>query len=160
MKGKNKEDKEKFIEDLVSEVKEDFEKRRAARLEKERQWELNMSFVSGNQYCGLTVDGEIESADKEYFWQNREVFNHIAPIIESRLARFSRIAPVFSVRPKTDDDSDVNAAALAEKLIGSAFEKYNLDETVKKVTVWSEICGTAFYKIVWDNNGGNVILRV
>lgn len=160
MKGKNKEDKEKFIEDLVSEVKEDFEKRRAARLEKERQWELNMSFVSGNQYCGLTVDGEIESADKEYFWQNREVFNHIAPIIESRLARFSRIAPVFSVRPKTDDDSDVNAAALAEKLIGSAFEKYNLDETVKKVTVWSEICGTAFYKIVWDNNGGNVIGEV
>lgn len=160
MKDKNKEDKEKFIEDLVSEVKEDFEKRRAARLEKERQWELNMSFVSGNQYCGLTVDGEIESADKEYFWQNREVFNHIAPIIESRLARFSRIAPVFSVRPKTDDDSDVNAAALAEKLIGSAFEKYNLDETVKKVTVWSEICGTAFYKIVWDNNGGNVIGEV
>lgn len=160
MKGKNKEDKEKFIEDLVSEVKEDFEKRRAARLEKERQWELNMSFVSGNQYCELNVDGEIESADKEYFWQNREVFNHIAPIIESRLARFSRIAPVFSVRPKTDDDSDVNAAALAEKLIGSAFEKYNLDETVKKVTVWSEICGTAFYKIVWDNNGGNVIGEV
>lgn len=157
MKVKSKEDKEKFIEELVSEVKEDFEKRRAARLEKERQWELNMKFISGDQYCGLAGDGEIESADKEYFWQNRETFNHIAPIIESRLARFSRIAPVFSVRPKTDDDSDVNAAALAEKLIGSAFEKYNLDETVKKVTVWSEICGTAFYKIVWDNDGGNVI---
>lgn len=157
MKKIDKNEKDKFKEDLIADVKADFENRRKARVENERQWELNMNFISGNQYCGINARGDLEDKDRDFFWQEREVFNHIAPVIESRLARFSRVSPLFSVRPKTDDDKDVNGAAIAEKLLASAFEKYDLDETVKKVTVWSETCGTGFYKIVWDNRGGNAV---
>lgn len=157
MKKIDKNEKDKFKEDLIADVKADFENRRKARVENERQWELNMNFISGNQYCGINARGDLEDKDRDFFWQEREVFNHVAPVIESRLARFSRVSPLFSVRPKTDDDKDVNGAAIAEKLLASAFEKYDLDETVKKVTVWSETCGTGFYKIVWDNRGGNVV---
>lgn len=157
MKKIDKNEKDKFKEDLIADVKADFENRRKARVENERQWELNMNFISGNQYCGINARGDLEDTDRDFFWQEREVFNHIAPVIESRLARFSRVSPLFSVRPKTDDDKDVNGAAIAEKLLASAFEKYDLDETVKKVTVWSETCGTGFYKIVWDNRGGNAV---
>lgn len=157
MKKIDKNEKDKFKEDLIADVKADFENRRKARVENERQWELNMNFISGNQYCGINARGDLEDTDRDFFWQEREVFNHVAPVIESRLARFSRVSPLFSVRPKTDDDKDVNGAAIAEKLLASAFEKYDLDETVKKVTVWSETCGTGFYKIVWDNRGGNAV---
>lgn len=157
MKKIDKNEKDKFKEDLIADVKADFENRRKARVENERQWELNMNFISGNQYCGINARGDLEDKDRDFFWQEREVFNHVAPVIESRLARFSRVSPLFSVRPKTDDDKDVNGAAIAEKLLASAFEKYDLDETVKKVTVWSETCGTGFYKIVWDNRGGNAV---
>ena len=157
MKKIDKNEKDKFKEDLIADVKTDFENRRKARVENERQWELNMNFISGNQYCGINARGDLEDKDRDFFWQEREVFNHVAPVIESRLARFSRVSPLFSVRPKTDDDKDVNGAAIAEKLLASAFEKYDLDETVKKVTVWSETCGTGFYKIVWDNRGGNAV---
>ncbi len=152
-----KKEKDKFAEDIVSDVLEDFENRRKERADTERQWELNMNFLAGNQYCGIGARGEIESEDREYYWQGREVYNHIAPVIESRLARFSRISPVMSVRPRSDDDADVNGASLAEKLLDSAFERYDLDGTVKKTTVWSETCGTGFYKIVWDNRGGNAV---
>lgn len=157
MKKIDKNEKDKFKEGLIADVKADFENRRKARVENERQWELNMNFISGNQYCGINARGDLEDTDRDFFWQEREVFNHVAPVIESRLARFSRVSPLFSVRPKTDDDKDVNGAAIAEKLLASAFEKYDLDETVKKVTVWSETCGTGFYKIVWDNRGGNAV---
>lgn len=157
MKKIDKNEKDKFKEDLIADVKADFENRRKARVENERQWELNMNFISGNQYCGINARGDLEDTDRDFFWQEREVFNHVAPVIESRLARFSRVSPLFSVRPKTDDDKDVNGAAIAEKLLASAFERYDLDETVKKVTVWSETCGTGFYKIVWDNRGGNAV---
>ena len=157
MKKIDRNEKDKFKEDLIADVKADFENRRKARVENERQWELNMNFISGNQYCGINARGDLEDKDRDFFWQEREVFNHVAPVIESRLARFSRVSPLFSVRPKTDDDKDVNGAAIAEKLLASAFEKYDLDETVKKVTVWSETCGTGFYKIVWDNRGGNAV---
>ncbi len=148
---------DKFKENLVREVTEDFEIRRAERLSLERQWELNMNFMLGNQYCKLDGRGEITTEDKDFFWQKREVFNHVAPLIETRLAKFARVKPIISVRPKTDDDEDAKNAVLAEKLIEGAFEKTGLYQKVKKVTAWSEICGTGFYKILWNENGGNVI---
>ncbi len=145
------------IKKLVSDVQADFEERQKARLTLERQWEINMNFLSGNQYCGLNSRGEIIDESKSYYWQNREVFNHIAPIIESRLARFSRVNPSVSVRPRTDDDKDVAAANGAEKLIVEAFKNSDVDNVVRKVNTWAETCGTGFYKVVWNNQGGELV---
>lgn len=147
-------ERKRFIAALVKETEEDFNRRRMARLPYERQWELNMNYLKGNQYCDVNMRGEIECEEREYFWQNREVFNHIAPITETRLARFSRISPVISVRPASDDDEDVSGAALAEKLISAAFEKADVSGAVKRATVWSETCGSGFYKVLWNENGG------
>ena len=147
--------KKEFYEDVVRQVEEDFENRRKNRLKLERQWELNMNFLAGDQYCDVNARGDVVGTEKEFFWQRREVFNHIAPIVESRLAKFAGISPVLGVRPKTEDDEDVSGAELCEKLLSSTIEKERVAETVGKATVWSETCGTAFYKITWDNDGGN-----
>ncbi len=145
------------IEELVKEVKADFEKRRNERKNIERQWELNMNFLSGNQYCDLNSRGEIEKIGKDFYWQNRGIFNHIAPIYDSRMAKFSRISPLVSVRPNSDDDKDVLGANLAEKVIANSFKLSDFNAVIKKVTAWSETCGTGFYKVVWENQGGNYI---
>ena len=152
-------DKEKrqYIEDLILDVQTDFKKRQEQRLTYERQWELNINFLNGNQYCKVDSRGELTEQDKTFYWQGREVFNHIAPIINSRLSKFSCITPTVSVRPETDDDKDVAAASFAEKLLESAFKKTNIHDIVKKTTIWSETCGTGFYKIIWNVNGGNKI---
>ncbi len=164
MQRKKRKDKEveilEYEENLVNDVVADFNRRREERLFLERQWELNRNFLIGNQYCDVNRRGEIVVDDKTYYWQNRGVFNHIAPIIESRLSRFSRINPTLSVRPKTDDDKDVLAADVAEKLITEVFKASNVVEIVKKATTWSETCGTGFYKIVWNENGGAKIADV
>lgn len=156
LKGK-KTDREKFIEELISQTENDFEQRRKERLQQERQWELNINFLTGNQYCDVNSNGEIYGEDKTFFWQNRRVFNHIAPVIETRLAKFSRITPTVFVRPKSDDDSDIEKANLAEKFIDGVFKRSSLEDIVRKVNTWSEACGTAFYKIVWDNQAGNQV---
>lgn len=150
-------ERERYIEELVSFVESEFEKRRKERLFHERQWELNMKFFAGDQYCDVDSRGEILDESKTFYWQNRGVFNHIAPIVDMRIAKLATVVPTLSVRPKTDDDKDVVAASLAEKLIESAVKKTGLNDVVKKVTAWSETCGTGFYKIIWDANGGNVL---
>ena len=150
-------ERERYIEELVSFVESEFEKRRKERLFHERQWELNMKFFAGDQYCDVDSRGEILDESKTFYWQNRGVFNHIAPIVDMRIAKLATVVPTLSVRPKTDDDKDVVAASLAEKLIESAVKKTGLNDVVKKVTAWSETCGTGFYKILWDANGGNVL---
>lgn len=150
-------EKAQLEKELVAFVTEEFNKRQNERIMLERQWELNRNFLIGNQYCELSSRGEILSDDKAFYWQNMGVYNHIAPIVDTRLSKLSAVSPTISVRPKTDDDVDVAAAYLAEKLIESAFKSTNMDKVVRDTTVWSETCGTGFYKIVWDCKGGNKV---
>ena len=160
LKTAEKKEREKFIEELVSSVKEDFLSRQKQRAYLERQWELNMHFVTGEQYVFLDGRGELDDEDKEYFWQNKGVFNHIAPIIETRLAKFARVTPILAVRPNSDDDEDVKRAEISEKLLLGCMVKTELTEKAKIVTNWSEICGTGFYKIIWNKMGGSKIGRL
>ena len=148
---------QEYVENLVNEIRQDFIKRQEKRKEIERQWELNMNFLAGNQYRYVNGRGEIADESKEYFWQNRGVFNHIAPIIDSRLSKFAQISPTVSVRPKSDDDAEVSASQVAEKVIESAFKRAGVQKVVNSVTAWSETCGSGFYKIVWNAQGGNQI---
>ena len=150
-------ERQRYIDELILEVQNDFEKRRKERLPYERQWELNMKFLAGNQYCGINGLGELMVENKTFYWQNREVYNHIAPIMESRLAKLSKVVPSVSVRPKTDDDQDVANALNAEKLLSTTFKKCDLENVLRKVNNWSETCGTGFYKVVWNNAGGQVL---
>ncbi len=150
-------DTEVYVDELVTSVTNDFNKRRQERVKLERTWELNMNFMYGNQYCEIDSRGELTSEDKTFYWQNRGVYNHIASIIETRLAKFSKVKPILAVRPKSDDDTDVKSSLLAEKLIESSFQKVDIESVVRQVTAWSEICGTAFYKVLWDSNGGNLV---
>ena len=72
---------------LVKESLEDYAKRVEERKPFDSQWQLNMNFYMGNQYCDVGYGGRVRDVEKEYFWQEREVFNHIAPIIDIRLSK-------------------------------------------------------------------------
>ena len=157
MKKEAIKNRDKYEEELVQEVLRDFVARRKERIMLERQWELNTAFYEGKQYTGLTSSGEIIEGEKDYAWQARGVYNHIASIIEARLSKLTLVKPVVSVRPASNDASEIYNASLAEMLLASSFKKLKFEEIVSLVLKWSEICGTAFYKIVWDKNGGNKV---
>ena len=142
---------------LAAEIEEDFLRRREERRGLERSWQLNMNFVCGNQYCDLDGAGEIVEEDKKYYWQFRRVFNHIAPIVDTRLSKLSRIRPALSVRAASDDEDDRHSAALASAILAAVQEDGDIDGIVSKATIWSEICGTAFYKVMWNANKGKAV---
>ena len=147
-----------FMEDVVNDVLADFAERQKMRRPYELSWQLNMNFIMGNQYCTVSPRGAIEQEEKYYFWQEKQVFNHIAPIVETRLARLNRVRPRPVARPFSGSDQDVNSAKLSTKILDSTLEKCNLAEIVTQATAWSEVCGTAFYKISWDNDNQDVCL--
>lgn len=137
-------------EKIVAEITADFKKRQEARRPLELNWRLNMNFVVGNQFAQISPSGEIEESGKEYFWQEREVYNHIAPILETRLAKLARVKAKAQVRPATADDDDVAAASLASKLIDAVCKENDFSSQLALANSWSEICGSAFFKITWD----------
>jgi hypothetical protein len=144
----------RFIEDLIKEVKTDFKERQKDRKPSENQWQLNMNFLLGNQYCAIAGTGDIEDYDKQYFWQEREVYNHIAPLVEVRISKLSKIRPSMTVIPASSSESDVNTAKVSKNIITSVNHKLELAGKISKATVWSEICGTSFYKTSWDTKSG------
>ena len=116
-----------------------------------------MNFVVGNQFAEISPRGDIEDGGRQYFWQCREVYNHIAPIVETRLAKLSRVKAKVSVRPATAEDDDTAAAETAAKLIAAVTAENGLSELIGEANAWSEVTGTAFYKIVWDKGKGMVL---
>lgn len=148
------EDEDKFI---VSSVIEDYKARRAERRPFELSWELNINYMVGNQYSCISPKGEIESMQKNYYWETREVFNHIAPIIEMRLAKLAKVRPTASVRPSGTEQSDLYCAKLAKSILTSTFNKLDVSDLVSRATIWSEVTGTSFYKVSWNNDLGDTI---
>lgn len=91
-------------EELVAEVQADFKRRQEERRAIERGWQLNMNFLSGNQYCDVNSLGEIESDTGGYYWQEKRVFNHIAPTVDTRCCKLTGIRPKLAVRAASEDE--------------------------------------------------------
>lgn len=142
---------------IAAEITADFERRREERRAVESGWLLNMNFLSGNQYCDVSPFGGVVEEDKRFYWQSRRVFNHIAPTIDSRIARLEKLRPVLQVRAFSDEDGDLKAAKLASGVLKYVQEKIGFYESVSKAILWAETCGSAFYKVTWDEQGGRKV---
>ncbi len=144
-------------EALVSEILEDFKKRQNERKSFEVNWQLCMNFLMGNQYCQIGFAGEVEEYEKQYFWQEREVYNHIAPTLDIRLAKLQKVRPTMAVMPSSTDDNDIKTAKLCKKILNSIYSRYDMSNLINEATRWSEVTGTSFYKITWNSSKGDKI---
>ena len=153
----NKKNKEEMEKEIVAWVKRDFATRQEERRPFEASWQLNLNFCMGNQYCGIGANDTLDDFDKQYFWQEREVYNHIAPLVEMRLAKLAKVRPSMTVLPASSDEDDVSNAHMCKSILDSVSSRLFLSDLVAKATYWSEICGTAFYKITWNDEGGAVL---
>lgn len=137
---------------LADFVNAELKRRAEERAGYELQWRLNIRFEKGDQYCDAVLPaGEIFEQEKQYYWQEREVFNHIAPIVEARLARLGQVRPLMTVRPASSDEADRQRAQLCTDILRSVYYRLDMQELLKRAAQWSELCGSAFYKVGWDS---------
>ena len=146
-------------EKIVKEVIDDFKNRAEMRRSFDTIWQINMNFLMGNQYCNVGYNGEVEEADRQFFWQEREVFNHIAPVFDIRYAKLSKIKPEINIIPATNDECDKETAKVSKKIYNAVRSKLNIDGKINQAIKWSEVCGTVFYKIGWNNAIGQIIAK-
>lgn len=142
---------------IVKEVVDDFKRRAEARKSFDLIWQINMNFLMGNQYCNIGYGGQIEEADRQFFWQEREVYNHIAPIYDVRFAKLTKIKPDINIIPATNDERDKQTAKVSKKIYKSLKNKLEIENKINQGIKWSEVCGTVFYKIGWNVNLGQVV---
>lgn len=146
---------------LCSFVRQEYERRELQRMPLTLQWQLCLRFWQGDQYCDIAPKaGGIYDTQPEYGWQQREVYNHIAPLVEARLARLGRVRPALLVRPASPDETDALAARVCTALLRAAADRCRLPEKIAEATLWSEICGTVFYKLSWNPKTNEASLSV
>lgn len=142
--------------EVARSVIDDFQARQEERRPFELAWLLGLNFMLGNQYSFISSRGEIETREKLFPWESREVFNHVAPIIESRLAKLGKVRPAMSVRPTGNEQSDIEVAKLSRAILDCVAVEKNFSDLISNATVWSEVCGTTFYKVFWNSELGEV----
>lgn len=148
----------KSKEEAITFVKNEYDRRKQERRATELQWSLNMNFLLGNQYCDINITAQdIQQIDKLYEWQEREVFNQIAPIYETRLAKLKRIRPMPLVRPATQESNDIAAAKICTSISKGIDNAQGMKDKRSEATAWAEICGCVFYKDVFDKKAGRLV---
>lgn len=148
----------KTREEAVKYANDEFERRRKLKRDYELQWMLNINFLNGNQYCDISLTtGGIYQQDKAYDYQEMEVFNQIAPIYETRLAKLKQIKPVPYVRPASGETKDVSAAKTSKCVLRGL--DTNQEMTIKRsmMTAWADLTGCCFLKHRFDKTSGNYI---
>lgn len=147
-----------FNDDYAGFVNKEFHKRQSERTPFELQWRLNMEFIKGNQF--LTINDQlktIEEVPKLEWYQEREVFNQIATIVETRIARISRQKPIMKTRPTSTEPNDISAAKVSSSLLLSKWYDDNMGEKYDDLIAWMEHTGTGILKAVWNNEAGRKI---
>lgn len=144
-----------FKEDIIQNVLEELEKRRGQRSGLERQWTLNANFLVGNQYCEVRpYTGEIEQLEPVYDWLNRETFNNIAPLIETRIANLKKINYMMKVKPATNELDDYAKAEVSTSVLQYTQKSTDFESKKDTMIYWNELCGNCFWLSWWDKDKG------
>lgn len=145
---------------IVDSILDDFKRRQSERKPFELSWELNMNFFLGNQYCYISDNSDISDVEKKYYWENREVYNHVAPIIEARVSKLGKVTPSFGIRPLSNSDEDFYSAKLGKFILQAVSDRNQMKDLLSSAVYWSEITGTSFYKVSWEGELGEIIGNV
>lgn len=147
-----------YTEDVIAKVRDELERRKNERLPLERQWMLNANFLVGNQYCDINFRlGEIEQLNPVYDWLERETFNKISPLTETRIANLRKISYTMHVKPRTNELEDYAKAEISSAILQYKQSDSDFESKINTLISWNELCGNCFVMSWWDKNKGEML---
>ena len=139
-----------FKEDIIKSVLEKLSERKTERAPLEQQWTLNANFLVGNQYCDINpYRGDIEQLEPVYDWLEREAFNQIAPLIETRIANLKKINYMMKVKPATNELEDYAKADVSTSVLQYTQKASDFETKKNTMIYWNELCGNCFWLSWW-----------
>ena len=124
--------------DVIKFVNDELEKRRNERSPLEQQWTLNANFLVGNQYCDInTYKGGIEQIEPVHDFLERETFNQIAPLIETRISNLKKITYQMKVKPRTNELDDYAKADVSTAILQHTQSISNFDTQKNTMIAWN-----------------------
>lgn len=122
----------------------------------ERQWVLNHSMYLGRQWVYVDTAGLLSDVNLEPY-QVKITDNRIQPAVRVSIAKKTKNRPVFVATPYSDDQEDINAALLSERVLEYQWTNLDLTRKQRQALLWVDVAGAGFWKICWDNEVGNAM---
>ena len=153
-------DEKKLVDHIRSKVEE--VRGSANRIAHESIWMTNIAYVLG--YDGVAYN----STTRQFQPVNRATgagrrsklhVNMILPSMQNRLARLCKNPPRYDVRPDSNDNDAKEDARLSLNVLESMWEKLSLNQKRILLYMWTQECGHAYVKIVWDPTEGNFMVN-
>jgi len=137
---------------LIHKYEETFTSRLNAMREHYRQWQLNLAFVRGRQWC--TYDrlyGKITDLRPRGANRSKVVFNLIGPFVRSTLSMLSQSHPTMDVIPASYSSKDEHAAKSAQVHLDriDIINKKTVNDILLRKLVLDY--GTGFKLEYWDS---------
>lgn len=139
-------------------VEAEFKRRQDERRGYELQWRLNLAFLDGNQYVDINTGAmDLIEMPIMYDYQERECFNHIAPNIETRIAKLKRVRPILKAGKANRDRKNLHSSRVSTQILKEAEDDQQQRTRYNEELSWMEACGTVIEKKVWNRNLGRLI---
>ncbi len=84
----------------------------------------------------------------------RVTVNHVLPVVQNAIGKIVKVDPTLQVMPLTGDDRSVDAADASQKLLQHLFRKLHMDRKINDLLLWAAICGSALFKVTWNDSEG------
>ena len=120
----------------------------------ELQGYLNISYFAGKQWVTLDQPTKKIIEPPKESWQVRYVANKIQPIVRTEMAKLTKNRTIMFVSPATNEDSDIKAARIAEKVIEWAEYELDLQKKDRECCLWGLTTAVGFIKPYWNPSKG------
>ena len=149
---------DRFEQDVIYYIQKEFEERKRARQNLELQWRLNINYYNGDQFTYIDPGlGDVREMPLYSPWEERNVFNEIAPNIETRFAFLSKRRNLMKNRPASSSAEDRTSAKIGNRVLSSTRSRLRMPEKQQEANLLAGITGTAIWKTTWDLNRGRVV---
>ena len=143
--------------DVCRAIAAEAEKRRQNRLPFELQWRLNTNFLLGNQHCDINAHRMVvENYKPLYDYMSNEVFNRIAPIMETRHAHLISVDYSLKAVEKDDSYEELEKARTLTAFLQIRQKSADYESAFARMLGLCEQTGSAFFLCWWNNKTGSV----
>jgi len=150
--------REVFESEVIAEMFRRYETRKTERAPLELVWRLGVNYYNGNQFVRIDPFlNDIVETPIFSRWEEREVFNEIAPNIETRFAILSKRKNNLKCRPASSSSSDRISAKIANKVLASTRRRLRMTDLQQLANLISGTMGSAVWKTSWDPSKGRLI---
>ena len=124
----------------------------------EREWLLNLAFLTGKQYVFFNMHTHTLHQLQRIKGKIRNVDNKLLPRWRRQIADLIKNQPIMSVVPNTHEDEDIKAARIGDKVLQHFWRQAKMQKKLRLLAGWVFATGTAGLDDRWNTKLGQVEL--